>query len=75
MVNLDELRCVLAFLTKINAKRKKKKKKRKNENACVKYDVIIKLKTFDRTIVLIIITIGKKVRKLQKCKHWETKCT
>ena len=70
MVNWDKLRCVLGFLTKINAKIKKK-----NGNACVKYDVIIKLKTFDRTIVLIIITIEKKVRKLQKCKHWETKCT
>ena len=70
MVNVDELRCVLAFLTKINAKIKKK-----NGNACVKFDVIIKLKTFDLTIVLIIITIGKKVRKLLKCKHWKTKCT
>ena len=47
---------------------------KKNGNACVKY-VILKLKTFDRTIVLIIITIEKKVRKLQKYKHWETKCT
>ena len=44
MVNLDELRCVLGFLTKINAKIIQKKKK---GNACVKYDVI-KLKTFDR---------------------------
>ena len=41
MVNLDELRCVLGFLTKINAKIKKKKKK-KNGNACVKYHVVIK---------------------------------
>ena len=31
MVNLDELRCVLAFLTKINAKIKKKKKKEKEK--------------------------------------------
>ena len=53
----------------------KKNKKKKKGNACLKYDVIIKLKTFDHLIVLIIITIEKKVRKLQRCKHWETKCT
>ena len=71
MVNWHELRCVLGFLAKINAKIIWKKNTK--GNACVKYDVIIKLKTFDRTIVLIIITIEKKIRKLQKCKHWETK--
>ena len=42
MVNWDELRSVLGFLTKINAKIILKKKK--NGNACVKYHVIIKLK-------------------------------
>ena len=64
MVNWDELRCVIGFLTKINAKIIWKKKK--NGNACVKYDAIIKLKTFDRTIVLIIITIEKKSKKTSK---------
>ena len=57
MVNWHELRCVLGFLAKINAKITGKETK---GNACVKYDVIIKLKTFDRKIVLIIITIEKK---------------
>ena len=65
---------ILSELVQINIQNNLKKKK-KNGNACVNYDAFIKLKTFDRLIVLRIITIEKKVRKLQKCKHWETKCT
>ena len=55
---------ILSELVQINIQNNLKKKK-KNGNACVKYDVFIKLKTFDRLIVLRIITIEKKVRKLQ----------